>query len=60
MNACFRDILVVVGGVIPPQDYEFLYEAGAVEVFGPGRAIKLPLILHNLKRCILNNLSKTL
>lgn len=33
------DILVVCGGVIPPQDYEFLYEAGAVDVFGPGTRI---------------------
>jgi methylmalonyl-CoA mutase len=33
------DILVVVGGVIPPQDYEFLYHAGAVGVFGPGTVI---------------------
>jgi methylmalonyl-CoA mutase len=30
---------VVVGGVIPPQDYEFLYEAGAVGVYGPGTVI---------------------
>ncbi len=34
-----EDILVIVGGVIPPQDYEFLYEAGAVGVFGPGTVI---------------------
>jgi len=33
------DILVVCGGVIPPQDYEFLYEAGAIDVFGPGTRI---------------------
>jgi methylmalonyl-CoA mutase len=33
------DILVVVGGVIPPQDYEFLYAAGAVGIFGPGTVI---------------------
>jgi methylmalonyl-CoA mutase len=31
-----EDILVVVGGVIPPGDYEFLYNAGASAVFGPG------------------------
>ncbi|MFV2073273.1 MAG: methylmalonyl-CoA mutase [Thermoanaerobaculales bacterium] len=30
------DILIVVGGVIPPQDYEALYEAGASFIFGPG------------------------
>jgi methylmalonyl-CoA mutase len=34
-----EDILVVVGGVIPPQDYDFLYNAGAVGVFGPGTVI---------------------
>jgi methylmalonyl-CoA mutase len=33
------DILVVVGGVIPPQDYDFLYQAGAVGVYGPGTVI---------------------
>jgi methylmalonyl-CoA mutase len=34
-----EDILVVVGGVIPVQDYEFLYSAGASAVFGPGTVI---------------------
>jgi len=34
-----EDILVVVGGVIPPQDYDTLYEMGAVAVFGPGTVI---------------------
>ncbi len=34
-----EDILVVVGGVIPPQDYDFLFKAGAVGVFGPGTVI---------------------
>ena len=34
------DILVVVGGVIPPQDYPALKEAGAVAIFGPGTVIK--------------------
>ncbi|MFW6050136.1 MAG: methylmalonyl-CoA mutase [Myxococcota bacterium] len=34
-----EDILVVVGGVIPPQDYEALYEAGAAAIFGPGTVI---------------------
>jgi methylmalonyl-CoA mutase len=33
------DIRVVVGGIIPPADYEFLYNAGAVGVFGPGTSI---------------------
>ncbi len=34
-----EDIMVIVGGVIPPQDYDFLYQAGAVAIFGPGTAI---------------------
>ncbi|HNX43918.1 MAG TPA: methylmalonyl-CoA mutase [Bacteroidales bacterium] len=33
------DIMVIVGGVIPAQDYQFLYDAGAVAVFGPGTKI---------------------
>ena len=33
------DIMVVVGGVIPPQDYDELYQAGAVAVFPPGTVI---------------------
>jgi len=33
------DIMVIVGGVIPHQDYDFLYKAGAVAVFGPGTVI---------------------
>jgi methylmalonyl-CoA mutase len=34
-----EDILIVAGGVIPPQDYPALYEAGAAAVFGPGTVI---------------------
>lgn len=34
-----EDIMVIVGGVIPHQDYDFLYEAGAAAVFGPGTVI---------------------
>jgi len=34
-----EDIMVIVGGVIPPQDYEFLYQAGAAAIFGPGSVI---------------------
>jgi len=33
------DILTVVGGVIPPGDYDFLYKAGAVGIFGPGTPV---------------------
>ncbi|MDQ1145142.1 methylmalonyl-CoA mutase [Bacillus sp. SORGH_AS 510] len=34
-----EDILVVIGGVIPYQDYQFLYDHGAVAIFGPGTII---------------------
>ncbi len=34
-----EDIMVVVGGVIPPRDYDFLYENGASVIFGPGTVI---------------------
>ena len=34
-----EDIMVVVGGVIPPQDYDFLTEHGAAAIFGPGTVI---------------------
>ncbi len=34
-----EDIMVIVGGVIPSADYEFLFEAGAVAVFGPGTKV---------------------
>jgi len=34
-----EDILVVVGGVIPQQDYEFLWNAGAAAIFGPGTVV---------------------
>jgi len=48
------DILVVVGGVIPPQDYEFLYKAGAAGIYGPGTVIPVAA------REILNILSSSL
>jgi methylmalonyl-CoA mutase len=34
-----QDIKVVAGGVIPPNDYDFLYEAGVLEIFGPGTVL---------------------
>ena len=34
-----EDIMVIVGGVIPAQDYQYLFDAGAVAVFGPGTKI---------------------
>jgi methylmalonyl-CoA mutase len=34
-----EDIMVIVGGVIPHSDYQFLYDAGVVGIFGPGTSI---------------------
>jgi methylmalonyl-CoA mutase len=50
-----EDILVTAGGVIPPQDYQFLLDAGVVGVFGPGTKINtsaitiLNILLERLK-----------
>ena len=33
------DILIIAGGVIPPQDYDFLYQHGVAAIFGPGTVI---------------------
>ena len=34
-----NDILVIAGGVIPPHDYKFLYDAGVAAIFGPGTSV---------------------
>jgi len=50
-----EDILVIAGGVIPPQDHQFLFDAGVVGVFGPGTKISdsalaiLDVLLENPK-----------
>jgi len=44
------DIIIICGGVIPPQDYEFLYSAGAAAIFGPGT--KLPVAALNVVNLI--------
>jgi methylmalonyl-CoA mutase len=49
------DILVIAGGVIPPQDYDFLYKAGVAAIFGPGTSVAkaakqiLELLLHSFE-----------
>jgi methylmalonyl-CoA mutase len=45
-----EDILVIVGGVIPNQDYAFLNQAGVAGIFGPGTVISVAAqqILHRL------------
>jgi methylmalonyl-CoA mutase len=47
------DILVVVGGVIPPADYNFLFDAGAVGVFGPGTPI--PVCAQRILAALMGN-----
>jgi methylmalonyl-CoA mutase len=39
-----EDIMVTVGGVIPPQDYDFLFKAGAAAIFGPGTVVSVSAI----------------
>lgn len=39
-----EDIVVVCGGVIPPQDYQFLYDAGVTSIFGPGTRIPIAAV----------------
>jgi len=39
-----EDIMIIVGGVIPTQDYKFLYDAGVAGVFGPGTSIPVAAI----------------
>jgi len=39
-----EDIMVIAGGVIPTQDYQYLYEAGVIGIFGPGTAIPVGAI----------------
>lgn len=47
-----EDILVIAGGVIPPQDYQYLYDAGVSAIFGPGTSVSkaarqiLEILLH--------------
>lgn len=47
-----KDIMVVIGGVIPAQDYHFLYENGASAIFGPGTVIPVAAqkVLHELNQ----------
>ena len=39
-----EDIMVVAGGVIPAQDYDFLYQAGVAAIFGPGTRVPVSAI----------------
>lgn len=48
-----EDILVIAGGVIPPQDYQFLYDSGVAAIFGPGSSVSgaarqiMEILLHS-------------
>jgi methylmalonyl-CoA mutase len=50
-----EDIIVIAGGVIPPQDYQFLYNAGVAAIFGPGTSVSkaakqiLEILLHSIE-----------
>ena len=50
-----EDILVIAGGVIPPQDYQYLYDAGVAAIFGPGTSVSkaakqiLEILLHSFE-----------
>eukprot|EP00092_Neocalanus_flemingeri_P011762 GFUD01012684.1.p1 GENE.GFUD01012684.1~~GFUD01012684.1.p1 ORF type:complete len:755 (+),score=249.34 GFUD01012684.1:47-2311(+) len=50
------DVLIICGGVIPPQDYDFLYKAGASAIFGPGT--KLPVAALNVVNLISGHVDK--
>ena len=46
------DKLVICGGVIPPQDYDFLYGIGVTKIFGPGRSSIPPPALCSTDVCV--------
>jgi methylmalonyl-CoA mutase len=50
-----EDVAVVVGGVIPPQDYAFLYNAGVAGIYGPGTVI--PAAAQHMLRILSGNLA---
>jgi len=50
------DVLIICGGVIPPQDYDFLYKAGASAIFGPGT--KLPVAALDVVNLISGHVDK--
>ena len=39
VNVCVAPDTLIVGGVIPPKDYEFLFDHGVAAIFGPGTVI---------------------
>lgn len=51
------DIMVVAGGVIPKQDYDYLYDSGVTAIFGPGTVISQAA--RNILEVLINNLKQT-
>ena len=49
-----EDILIVVGGVIPPDDYDKLYEMGVDGIYGPGT------VIHEAAKDLITKLNKKL
>jgi methylmalonyl-CoA mutase len=51
-----EDILVIAGGVIPPQDYQFLYDHGVAAIFGPGTSVSkaakqiMEILIHSFEQ----------
>ena len=51
-----HEVLVVVGGVVPPQDHDLLIKAGASGVFGPGTVI--PISAQQILKKLQTNLAR--
>ena len=49
-----EDIMIICGGVIPAQDYDFLYKNGASAIFGPGTVI--PVAAEKMLKELFNRL----
>jgi methylmalonyl-CoA mutase len=47
------DIMIIVGGVIPPNDYDYLYKQGVAGVFGPGT--KIPRAAQDILKVLVQN-----
>ena len=52
-----EDIMVVAGGVIPKQDYDYLYDSGVSAIFGPGTVISQSA--QNVLEILINNVKQT-
>ena len=50
-----KDVMVIAGGVIPKKDYDFLFDAGVIAVFGPGT--KIPEAAHEVLEVLIKRYS---